>query len=370
MDTGVGTDSLHSCVIVIPALDPDGVLPAYVQELLDRGAAAVLVVNDGSGADSAPVFAALSDLKGCTVLAHGENRGKGRALKTAFAYIAGAAGWAGLDVVTADADGQHQIADVCAVARALARGEGGIVMGVRDLTLPGVPPKSKAGNRLTSWAFHALYGARLADTQTGLRGIPHSLLDWCGGIAGERFEYEMNMLIRAARERVPILQVPIATIYYNGNAGTHLHPIRDSWRVFVILVSGLGWYTAAAVLSAVTDVAAFALCDGVVFALLPPLWRYWWSVLLARALSSALNYTLNRRYVFGARPRRRTLIRYYCLWACQLAASYLLLLVLSALLPGIYPVVNKAMGDIILAICSYQIQMHWVFREEAVHEAG
>ena len=104
MDTGVGTDSLHSCVIVIPALDPDGVLPAYVQELLDRGAAAVLVVNDGSGADSAPVFAALSDLKGCTVLAHGENRGKGRALKTAFAYIAGEAGWAGLDVVTADAD--------------------------------------------------------------------------------------------------------------------------------------------------------------------------------------------------------------------------------------------------------------------------
>ena len=243
-------------------------------------------------------------------------------------------------------------------------------MGVRDLTLPGVPPKSKAGNRLTSWAFHALYGARLADTQTGLRGIPHGLLDWCGGIAGERFEYEMNMLIRAARERVPILQEPIATIYYNGNAGTHLHPIRDSWRVFVILVSGLGWYTAAAVLSAVTDVAAFALCDGVVFALLPPLWRYWWSVLLARALSSALNYTLNRRYVFGARPRRRALIRYYCLWACQLAASYLLLLVLSALLPGIYPVVNKAMGDIILAICSYQIQMHWVFREEAVHEAG
>jgi len=57
-------------------------------------------------------------------------------------------------------------------------------------------------------------------------------------------------------------------------------------------------------------------------------------------------------------------------YSTQLAASYLLLLVLSALLPGIYPVVNKAMGDIILAICSYQIQMHWVFREDAVHEAG
>ena len=50
--------------------------------------------------------------------------------------------------------------------------------------------------------------------------------------------------------------------------------------------------------------------------------------------------------------------------------SYLLLLFLEWLLPGIWPTVNKAAGDIILAICSYQIQMHWVFREEKAHGAG
>ena len=81
-----------------------------------------------------------------------------------------------------------------------------LVLGVRDLTLPQVPPRSKLGNRLTSWAFHLLYGVRLADTQTGLRGIPWGMLAWCGEIRGERFEYEMNMLIRAAREHRELRQ--------------------------------------------------------------------------------------------------------------------------------------------------------------------
>ena len=120
----------------------------------------------------------------------------------------------------------------------------------------------------------------------------------------------------------------------------------------------------SSVLSAVTDVLAFWLCSAVVFRSLTPLYCYWWSTLTARALSSSLNYTLNRRYVFGAQPRGRTLLRYYILWGSQLLCSYLLLLALERLLPGIYPTVNKALGDIILALCSYQIQLRWVFRED------
>ena len=173
-----------------------------------------------------------------------------------------------------------------------------------------------------------------------------------------------------AREHRPPRQEPIQALYFDNNRGTHLRALRDSWRVFVILVSGLGWYAASSVLSAVTDVAAFWLCSAVLFRPLPPLFGYWWSTLTARALSSALNYTLNRRYVFGGRPSGRTLLRYYCLWGCQLLCSYLLLLVMNRLLPGIWPTVNKALGDVVLAVCSYQIQMHWVFREEKAHGAG
>ena len=362
--------ALNRCVIVVPALDPDGTLPGFAASLLERGAEQVVVVDDGSREGCRGIFRELEAMTDCTVLRHQVNQGKGRAMKDAFAYIKQQERWTGCAVVTADADGQHSVEDICAVGRAALEAPDQLVLGVRDLTLPQVPPRSKLGNRLSSWAFHALYGVRLGDTQTGLRGIPWEMLEWCGTIAGERFEYEMNMLIRAARERVGLRQVTIQVIYYDNNAGTHLRAVRDSWRVFVILLSGLGWYALSSVLSAVTDVLSFWLCSAVIFRPLPELYCYWWSTLTARALSSSLNYTLNRRYVFGSRPRGRTLLRYYCLWGCQLMCSYLLLLVLERLLPGIYPTVNKALGDIILAICSYQVQMHWVFREEDGHGAG
>ena len=361
---------LARCVVVIPALDPDGALPGYAAALLERGAEGVVAVDDGSRPSCRAVFEELEKLEGCTVLRHEKNQGKGRAMKDAFTYILDQPQWAGCAVVTADADGQHSVEDVCAVGRTALEHPEELTLGVRDLTLPEVPPKSRVGNRLSSWAFRTLYGPRLEDTQTGLRGIPWDLLDWCRSIRGERYEYEMNVLIRAARDRIPLRQTPIRVIYINNNEGTHLHPIRDSWRVFVILVSGLGWYAASSTLSAVTDVAAFWLCSEVVFRPLSALYCYWWSTLAARALSSSLNYTLNRRYVFGGRPSGRTLLRYSCLWGSQLLCSYLLLLFLEWLLPGIWPTVNKAAGDIILAICSYQIQMHWVFREEKAHGAG
>ncbi|MCI9038012.1 MAG: glycosyltransferase [Oscillospiraceae bacterium] len=358
------TGSLHNCIIVIPALDPGPELPDYVESLLGLGARGVVVVDDGSDGAHQAAFQALERLEGCTLLRHEKNQGKGVALKTAFAFILQNGAWTGAAVVTADADGQHSVQDVCAVGRAALEETDRLVLGVRDLTLPQVPPRSKLGNRLTSWAFHLLYGVRLADTQTGLRGIPWGMLAWCGEIRGERFEYEMNMLIRAAREHRELRQVVIQVIYYDNNQGSHLHAVRDTWRVFLVLVSGLGWYTVSAAASAAADVLAFWLCSAVIFRPLSELACYWWSTLSARALSSSLNYTLNRRYVFGARPQGRTLLRYYCLWACQLLCSYLLLLLLERLLPGIYPTVNKALGDIILAVCSYQIQMHWVFREE------
>lgn len=359
---------LGRCIVVIPALCPDPAVTEYVSTLLDKGFRQVVVVDDGSGPACADTFRELEYKEGCTVLRHEKNRGKGRALKTAFAHILNCPLWEGSAVVTADADGQHSVEDVCAVAAAAAEEERRLVMGVRDLSLPHVPTRSKIGNRLTSWAFHLLYGARLCDTQTGLRGIPWGLLRWCAEIEGERFEYEMNMLIRAAREHVELRQVSIEVIYYNNNAGTHLHAVRDSWRVFRILMAGLGWYTAAAALSAAADVLTFWLGSAVIFRPLSNLACYWWSTLTARALSSTINYTLNRRYVFGAKPRPRTVVRYYCLWLGQLMCSYLLLLFMTLLFPALPPVVSKALVDILLAIGSYQIQLHWVFREEDADE--
>lgn len=369
MCTEHNAGDLAETILVIPALDPDPALPEYASSLLALGAAQVVVIDDGSGPDFTPTFRALEELEGCTLLRHEKNCGKGRALKTAFSHIRGCAQWEGAVVVTADADGQHSVEDVCAVARAAREETGRLVLGVRDLGLDNVPTRSKIGNRVTSWAFHLLYGVRLEDTQTGLRGIPWGLLDWCCAIGGERYEYEMNMLIKAAREHVALGQVGIETIYYNNNEGTHLHTVRDAWRVFCVLISGLGVYTLCSALSAATDVLTFWLGSSVLFAFLPKVVCYWWSTVMARALSSAVDYTLNHIY-FGSKRTRRNVVRYYSLWACQMLCSYCLLLVVHALLPGVPAVVSKAAVDVVLALFSYQIQLHWVFREEGVHGAG
>lgn len=181
-----------------------------------------------------------------------------------------------MGTVTADADGQHRAEDVCAVAAALAFGGDALVLGVRDLTLDTVPTRSKIGNRVTSWAFHTLYGVRLEDTQTGLRGIPWERLAWCAAVSGDRYEYEMNVLIRAARDRVALEQVPIQVVYFDNNAGSHLRTVRDAWRVACVLISGLGFYTLCSCFSALTDVLMFWLGSSVLFAALPDAVCYWW----------------------------------------------------------------------------------------------
>mgnify|MGYP000773445760 FL=1 len=61
--------------------------------------------------------------------------------------------------------------------------------------------------------------------------------------------------------------------------------------------------------------------------------------------------------------------RYYCLWACQMLCSYGLLMAVHTVFPALPPVIGKAGVDILLALVSYQIQLHWVFREGNVHGA-
>ena len=355
----------HS-IVVIPALNPPEGLYAYVEELLGRGIPQVVVVNDGSAPEFAEGFERLGALEGCLVLTHPKNQGKGCALKTAYRYILGREDWAGYNgVITADADGQHAAKDVCAISGCWTGSRTGWCWGCGTSGRTTCPPAPKSATGSQATPSTCCTAPRLEDTQTGLRGIPRGLLEWNAAVKGDRFEHEMNVLISAVRDGIAFYAVPIETIYFDNNAGTHLHTIRDPWRIFLILMSGLGRYTGMAAFSAVVDVASFWVCYRFLFAALPLALCYLWSVLISRGLSSLLNYTLNRRYVFGGgKLHWRTAVRYYCLWAGQMAASYGLLMAMSHILPAVPAVISKALIDMILAIGSYQIQLRWVFRHE------
>ena len=172
----------------------------------------------------------------------------------------------------------------------------------------------------------------------------------------------MNVLIRAARDHIPYDEVEIQTLYYDDNKGSHLHAVKDSWRVFLILMSGLGKYTLATGLSALLDITVFYIMQQYLLHNLPPSTRYLCAIVIARITSSFVNFSLNKNYVFPVNQGKvQLMIRFYSLWLVQMIASYFLSMALHTLIP-VSATLIIVFVDIFLGIMSYQVQMRWVFR--------
>ncbi|QLQ35641.1 glycosyltransferase family 2 protein [Micromonospora robiginosa] len=228
-------------IVLVPVYRPGDKLPPLVTDLVAAlPGASVLVVDDGSGPSAAAVLDA-ARARGATVLRRRINRGKGVVLRTGFRYAT--THRPGDGVVCVDADGQHEVSDVVRVAERM-RDSGAQALGVRRFDGE-VPARSRFGNAATRAAFRLATGRDVRDTQTGLRAYPAGLLRWLATIPGDRFEYEMNVLLESARAGLPIEQVDIATRYHAGNAGSHFSALADSVRIYRPLVG----YAAARVLT-------------------------------------------------------------------------------------------------------------------------
>lgn len=225
---------MRNFIVVIPALNPTEQLIHYVDELLKENIPQVIIVNDGSKKKCEFIFTQIQNKKRCIVLKHERNLGKGQALKTAFQYVLNKGSYRG--VVTADCDGQHSVEDVVKVGEALIDVQHGIILGVRNFKEKHVPFRSYIGNTITIFIFNLLFGCKLKDTQTGLRGIPFELLNSIATIFGDRYEYEMNMLIYAAKNQLIIKEVPIHTLYFNKNENSYYHPLKDSLKILRAII--------------------------------------------------------------------------------------------------------------------------------------
>ncbi len=333
-------------IVLIPSYQPDERLVVLVRELLAVDGIRVVVVDDGSGPAFSALFAACS-AAGADVRWHAENRGKGAALRTGFAHIRRV--WPGQPVVCADSDGQHTLFDILRVAAALDDTTTDLVLGVRRFS-GAVPLRSRFGNVVTAAAFGLVTGVRIGDTQTGLRGYPHRLLDWLGQVPGDRFEYELNLLLRAARERLRITQVEIATVYLSGNTSSHFRPLHDSLRVVAPLLAFAG-----------TSLAGFATDAAVLFALYPLTGNLAVSIVTARLVSATVNFWLNRRLVFGGAqaPLWPSARRYAMLAAAILAAN---LVAMELLTPTLGLVAAKLLTETGLFLVGYTVQRRLVFR--------
>lgn len=333
-------------VVLIPAYEPDTRLVELVRQLHHH---TVVVVDDGSGPAYSGVFAKACAL-GATLVTLEHNCGKGRALKTGFAYID--ANFPGQDVICADSDGQHTVVDIDAVGARVAETGASMVLGARRFTGE-VPARSKFGNSMTRAAYTLATGQRLLDTQTGLRAYPASMLGWLCEVRGERFEYELRLLLQAAKEGLRIEEVEIATIYLEDNASSHFRPLRDSLRVYGPVLA----FTASSMLAFAIDTIALlifaALSGSVVLAAVG-----------ARLISATVNYGVNRVWVFrsGSRTAQKTSAPRYAALALTLFAANVLLLKCLVFLTG-HLLVAKAITEASLFVVSYLVQKHLVFAQ-------
>ena len=332
--------------VVVPAYQPDTRLVGLVDDLHEAlPGCRVLVVDDGSGPDYVAVFAQ-ARAQGAVVVTHQVNSGKGQALRTGLARAATT--WPGADVVCADADGQHTPADIRAVATRV-RTTGHMTLGVRRFT-GRVPLRSRVGNTATALLFAGATGWRLRDTQTGLRGFPAGELAWLQTVPGNRYEYELSQLLEAHERGLAVEEVEIATVYEPGNTSSHFRPVQDSARIYAPLLRFIGASLASFVIDWVGVVVLMALSGNLLT-----------SVVVARIISGTANFFLNRR-VFRAQAGTvgRTAVRYLGLALVLLAASYLMLRVLTGL--GLGVGTAKVVGDGTVYVISYLAQRHLVFR--------
>ncbi len=210
-------------VAVVPAYQAAASIEAVVRGTLPV-LAPVVVVDDGSRDDTA----ARAEAAGAEVLRHAVNQGKGAALLTAFSHLAAA----GVErAVTLDADGQHLPHQIPVLLAAAEETPGAIVVGVRRKEGFAIKRSARFGNWAADRLMRWVAGRALPDTQSGFRVYPVTAT-LALGTRGTRYDFETEVLLRAARAGMPVRGVPVE-VYYPPVAErvSHYRPWVDTMRI-------------------------------------------------------------------------------------------------------------------------------------------
>lgn len=347
--------------VIIPSLNPDQKLINTIDSIIAKGFSKIVVVDDGSDELHKEPFE-YAEKKGCKLLVHEVNKGKGRALKTAFEYCIEDSDCQG--VITVDGDGQHSAEDIYRCGEAMLDSNNDkVILGCRDFGEKGVPFKSKYGNNITRFAFLVLCGIKISDTQTGLRAIPAKFLKAMTEYKGERFEYETNMLLEMKAQGIPFSEVKIETIYLDDNASTHFNPLKDSIKIYKVILK----YSISSGASAIIDLLLFYILLYILegFGIENSEQIVLISTVTARVISSVCNYLINRKVVFrSAAPK--SFIRYYALCIIQMLLSAGVVAALSVLFAAgkTGKLIIKLITDTCLFFASFGVQREWVFKKK------
>ena len=337
-------------IALIPSYEPNDELLKVVDELL-ANSFKVVVVNDGSSLLYNDVFYRLPSR--VHYLNYEMNMGKGFALKHGLQYIRTNFGPDSI-VVTLDSDGQHKVSDAIRVCD-LCEEKGGLVLGSRHFG-KGTPFKSRFGNWMARTTFLLSTRHKIYDTQTGLRAFEYPLIEKMQLVSGNRYEYEMNVLLDCIRKDVPIREIKIETIYVDNNAGTHYSPWKDTMRIFKEVIK----FSASSLIGFGVDYGLYSLLYTI-----PVELDHWQLIcnVIARVVSASVNFTINYHLVFKSKEKLwKAILRYAGLALFILGCNTALLWLLTEQ-ANMNAYLAKIIVEVTLFIISWLVQRLYVFRK-------
>ena len=368
-------------IALIPAYKPNIQLLEFVKGIEEHGMDC-LIVNDGSGEEYLSLFHKIERETETRVLSFPENRGKGAALKAGLEYLqkenAGLQG--NFTIITLDADGQHLLKDALNLLSVAEEKKDTLILGSRTQSKDS-PLRSRIGNGITKEVFNLCTGVEVKDTQTGMRAFSGKMIPKMLTIQGERYEYEMNVLLFLAKEGVSMEEVPIETVYINDNAESHFDTVKDSYRIYKQILK----FSASSLLSFLADFllySFFFLITGGLFV----------SNFLARVISLHLNFFLNKTMVFSGeedieeskKRMENTKVQKGTKWNLSVLKSFkkeeyfsylglasFIFLINSFILSGIVgslgmnPYLAKILTEGLLFCLSYFVQKKWIFEKNS-----
>jgi len=334
-------------VVLIPAYEPDEKLIKLIDDL-SKTNYKIIVVDDGSGKEYKKIFNQIKEK--CQLISYDINKGKGFALKTGLKYIKEKYK-ENYVVVTMGSDGQHTIKDATNLLNYANEHKDTLVTGMRRRD-NNVPIRSRIGNGITRFFYRKITNLDVYDTQTGLRAFSSKLTNYMLDIKGDRFDYEMNVLLSCAKDGIKIKEIQIETIYIENNKGTHFNAVTDSYKVYKQIIKYILSSSSCFIVDYTLYVVFNIFSKSIIL-----------SNILARIVSSILNYNINKKIVFKSKRKTyKSAFEYFLLVFIILFLNTLGLKLLISY--NINKYLAKIIIELILTIISFIVQKIIIFKEK------
>ena len=330
-----GGNMEYKIIALIPSLEPDNNLVELIKKI-SKTEIIPIVVNDGSSKEYDKIFKKLK----CKVLSYDTNMGKGYALKYGLQYII--KNYTNYIVVTMDSDGQHTVEDALKISKYVEDNPDTLVIGSRKRG-KNTPLRSYFGNTITRIIYRGATSIEIYDTQSGLRAFSSDIVPYMLEIKGNRFEYEMNVLLNSKRNNIKIKEIDIQTIYINKNSGSHFNTIKDSFKIYKEIFK----FSFISIICFIIDFLLYIFFN-------VKTKNFIISNILARIVSSTINYLIDRKLVFKSTKKNiNNLLEYFIFTLVVLAFN-------TCIVTGFSFFINKyfakIIAEIILFFFSYIIQ--------------